>query len=817
MTPLARRVLDAAAGGRVHAQARPREGRSGQPRRHRRPHRRGHARDRGPRRRSRSPSARPRFRAAPSCRTGSARPPTRSGPCDAGGSAPVTLLEGVTGSGKTEVYFEAVAEAVRHGRQALILMPEIALTAQFLDRFAARFGVRPATWHSGVTGRRRERLHAGVAAGEVKVVAGARSALFLPFRDARPHRRRRGARGRLQAGGRRPLPRPRHGGGARPDRRGRRSCSPRRRRRSRRASTWSAGATAHLAPAGALRRPAHAADPRRRSEARGDPEGPLALADPDLGDGGHARARRAGAPLPQPPRLRAADAVPRLRPPLRMPELLRLARRAPLPPRARVPPLRPCRAHPACLPRLRQRSIRSSPAGRASSASPRRWRSPFRTGAPSCCRATFPGGTERLRAELAAIAAGEFDIVVGTQLVAKGHNFPQLTLVGVLDADIGLTSGDPRAAERTFQLLQQVTGRAGRGEKPGRALVQTWQPDHPGHRGPDLRRRGALLPGGDPRPRARRPAALRPARRAHRVGERARGRGGARPRHGAGRRLRRPASTVLGPAEAPLALIRGRYRFRLLVKTEREVDLQAYLRAWLARCPKVAGQRPGLDRRRPAELPVSGMRPAAWPFGRPPDMEIGSPAKRTHDETVHCIRHGQSTFNAAYELTPERPAPLRRSADRARTPAGCRGGRRRARRPLRAHRHDAADPRPPDHARDLPGASVRRPHPGRVPPPGASGEQLRRRPRARRAAPAISRILTFGHLEDIWWHRAGEPDARGIVHRAATTSWRSRVRAFRTWLGARPERLIAVVGHGTFFYHLTGRVLRNCEIVSLEL
>ncbi len=94
---------------------------------------------------------------------------------------PVSLLEGVTGSGKTEVYFEAVAEAVRQGRQALILMPEIALTAQFLDRFEARFGAKPASWHSGVTGRRRERIYAGIASGEVKVVAGARSALFLPY------------------------------------------------------------------------------------------------------------------------------------------------------------------------------------------------------------------------------------------------------------------------------------------------------------------------------------------------------------------------------------------------------------------------------------------------------------------------------------------------------------------------------------------------------------------------------------------------------------------------------------------------------------
>ena len=91
----------------------------------------------------------------------------------------------------------------------------------------------------------------------------------------------------------------------------------------------------------------------------------------------------------------------------------------------------------------------------------------------------FPGGTERLRRELEEIAQGNFDIVIGTQLVAKGHNFPRLTLVGVVDGDVGLSSGDPRAAERTFQLLQQVTGRAGRGDQPGRGLVQTWQPDHP--------------------------------------------------------------------------------------------------------------------------------------------------------------------------------------------------------------------------------------------------------------------------------------------------------------------------------------------------
>ncbi len=94
-----------------------------------------------------------------------------------------TLLEGVTGSGKTEVYFEAIAEALRQGRQALVLLPEIALTAQFLDRFAARFGARPAEWHSGLTARQRERAWRAVASGEARAVVGARSALFLPFAD----------------------------------------------------------------------------------------------------------------------------------------------------------------------------------------------------------------------------------------------------------------------------------------------------------------------------------------------------------------------------------------------------------------------------------------------------------------------------------------------------------------------------------------------------------------------------------------------------------------------------------------------------------
>jgi primosomal protein N' (replication factor Y) len=200
----------------------------------------------------------------------------------------------------------------------------------------------------------------------------------------------------------------------------------------------------------------------------------------------------------------------------------------------------------------------------------------------------FPGGTERLRAELKAIAEGEFNLVIGTQLVAKGHNFPQLTLVGVVDADIGLTSGDPRAAERTFQLLQQVTGRAGRGERPGRALVQTHQPDHPVI--------AALVSGQAERfyaeeiaqrelaglPPFGRLAALIVAAPDRNEAE-AHARALAVAAHGMDADGAMPDIAVLGPAEAPLALIRGQHRFRLLVRAPREADLQGFLRAWLGR------------------------------------------------------------------------------------------------------------------------------------------------------------------------------------------------------------------------------------------
>jgi primosomal protein N' (replication factor Y) (superfamily II helicase) len=208
----------------------------------------------------------------------------------------------------------------------------------------------------------------------------------------------------------------------------------------------------------------------------------------------------------------------------------------------------------------------------------------------------FPGGTERLRRELAAIAAGEFQIIIGTQLVAKGHNFPLLSLVGVVDADVGLQGGDPRAAERTFQLLQQVTGRAGRAATSGMGLIQTHDPAHPVMK--------ALLSGDQERfyreeTELRRLARLPPFGRMVSVivsgTDRAAAEGHARlvglACHAAGRdsgdRFR--DIDVLGPAEAPIGLIRGRYRFRLLVRGPRGSDLQGYLRVALASAPKEKG------------------------------------------------------------------------------------------------------------------------------------------------------------------------------------------------------------------------------------
>jgi primosomal protein N' (replication factor Y) len=194
-----------------------------------------------------------------------------------------------------------------------------------------------------------------------------------------------------------------------------------------------------------------------------------------------------------------------------------------------------------------------------------------------------------MRQELAEIEQGLVDIVIGTQLVAKGHHFPKLNLVGIVDADLGLSNGDPRAAERTFQLLHQVVGRAGREEGRGVGYLQTHQPEHPVMRALIAADRDAFYASEiELREKTLYPPFGRLASMVISGGDKhdtegfARRLAGAAPRHDEVR--------VLGPAEAPLALVRGRYRFRLLVKAPRAFDLSGYLRDWLAVAPKPKGK-----------------------------------------------------------------------------------------------------------------------------------------------------------------------------------------------------------------------------------
>ena len=515
----------------------------------------------------------------------------------------VSLLEGVTGSGKTEVYFEAVAQALREGRQALILMPEIALTAQFLDRFAARFGVRPAEWNSGVASRKRARIWTGAATGEVSVVAGARSALFLPFshlglivvdeeheaaykqEDGVSYHARDMAvvRGRIEAC-------PVVLASATPSLESRVNAQQGRYRHLRLEARFG----------GRKLPPIEAIDLRKEAAPRGKWISPrlCEAVRETISRGEQALLflnRRGYAPLTlcqscghrfECPNCTAWLVEHRFRKALVCHHCGHIERR----PDA-CPECQSVDSLTACGPgveRLGEEVAALFPDARTLVLS-----------------SDFPGGADRLRRELEAIAQGDFDIVIGTQLVAKGHNFPRLTLVGVVDGDVGLSSGDPRAAERTFQLLQQVTGRAGRGDKPGRGLVQTWQPDHPVMR--------ALLSGDTERFYAeeiasRERAGLPPFGRLaalivsgnDRVSAETHARALARAAHGLppSERWRvsppgaMPSSDdvmVLGPAEAPIAVVRGRHRFRLLLKAPRSTDLQGFLRAMIAAAPPERG------------------------------------------------------------------------------------------------------------------------------------------------------------------------------------------------------------------------------------
>jgi primosomal protein N' (replication factor Y) (superfamily II helicase) len=504
----------------------------------------------------------------------------------AGGGYGVTLLDGVTGSGKTEVYFEAVSEIIRSGKQALVLVPEIALTSQFLDRFAARFGVRPAEWHSQLPPRLRARTWSAVAAGDVSAIVGARSALFLPYADLGlivvdeehdpAYKQEDGARYHARDMA---VVRARSAGipivlvSATPSvetevnaRRGR-------------------YARLHLPERfGRQHLPAiEAIDLRIEGPPRGRFIAPrLAEAVSNALERGEQALlflnRRGYAPLTL-----CRQCGFRLACPNCDAWLVdhRFRRRLvchhcgfSLPPPPQCPQCEAAHSFVAVGPgveRLEQEAAELFPGRRILVLS-----------------SDLVESIERLRAELTDVAEGRFDIVIGTQLVAKGHHFPRLNLVGVVDADLGLANGDPRAAERTFQLLHQVIGRAGRGAGRGVGYLQTHQPEHPVMRALVAADRDAFYTSEiEAREKAQYPPFGRLASLLISAGERPAAESYAR--RLAAISPRADDVRVLGPAEAPLAVVRGRYRFRLLVKATRSFDLSAYLRQWLAAAPQRKG------------------------------------------------------------------------------------------------------------------------------------------------------------------------------------------------------------------------------------
>lgn len=504
------------------------------------------------------------------------------------------LLKGVTGSGKTEVYLEAAAQALRAGRQALVLLPEIALTADFLARVEARFGVRPAEWHSGATMMERRRVWKMVASGQAQMVVGARSALFLPFRqlglivvDEEHDTSYKQEEGVLYNARDMAVLRASIAGcpvvlaSATP-------CL----------ESWAnAGAGKYTrldlgARYGAARLPdLHAIDMRGE----------------DLAPDRWISARLAGQVQA---RLDRGEQ-----------SLLFLNRRG-------FAPVTLCRAcgHQIGCEECDARMVEHRFLGRLMchqcGAS-----KPVPADCPACkvsgkmaavgpgverlaeeVTARFPAarlsvlssdlfGTARaLKEAVVSIAAGGADIIIGTQIVAKGHNFPLLTLVGVIDADLGLQGSDLRAAERTFQLMRQVAGRAGRAERSGEAYLQTHQPEHPVIR--------AIL-GGDEEAfwtaeaNERKAAAMPPYGRLVGVilsapdlaavfdfaSELAR-------RDGP---LRAIGAQVFGPAPAPVARVRGRHRVRLLVKAAKGAPVQGAVSAWLRQLKLPTGLRLTVD------------------------------------------------------------------------------------------------------------------------------------------------------------------------------------------------------------------------------
>ncbi len=495
------------------------------------------------------------------------------------------LLEGLTGSGKTEVYFEALAEAFKNGRQVLVMVPEIMLTNQWLERFTRRFGCAPALWHSDLTPQTRRETWKAVASGSAKVIVGARSALFLPFKNL----------GLIVVD------------------------------EEHDQSYKQEEGVIYQARDMAIVRASIEQIPVILSSATPALES-LANVDSGRYEKVCLPERYKGARLPEiitidmkanPPE--KIEAKPMwLSPPLveeikgalarGEQSLLFLNRRGYAP----LMLCRKCGQRMQC-PNCSSWLVEHRQAGRLichhcdySLSIPK--------ACPSCgaedSLASCGPGAERLYEEVTLrypeartimitsdtlgcpkqaaevirkISEREIDIIVGTQILAKGHHFPDLTLIGVVDADLGLEGGDMRAAERTFQLINQVSGRAGRAEKTGKTFLQTYQPDN-----------GVIkaLAQGDTKAflsaetEARKILQMPPFGRLAALIVSSSSKDAAYKTAKDFARTAPPKSMgieVLGPAPAPLALLRGKYRFRLLVKSAKSVRLSAIIKEWLTK------------------------------------------------------------------------------------------------------------------------------------------------------------------------------------------------------------------------------------------